>query len=226
MTPEARKTGPWLTALHDHLQALLPQARLAWTALPAAPSLSLWLLDDILGGERLEPEVINALMDAPPYWSFCWASGQVLADWLLAHPEQVAGRTVLDVGSGSGVVAIAAARAGAARVLACDLDPVARTAIALNAAGNDVQLEVLAALPERLDQVDLLLAADILYDRDNLGLLETFRSVPTVILADSRVPDLNPPGYQRMQEATATTWPDLGESTQFNRVRLFRFPEP
>ncbi|WP_281271663.1 class I SAM-dependent methyltransferase [Isoalcanivorax indicus] len=215
-----------MTALHDHLQALLPQARLAWTALPAAPSLSLWLLDDILGGERLEPEVINALMDAPPYWSFCWASGQVLADWLLAHPEQVAGRTVLDVGSGSGVVAIAAARAGAARVLACDLDPVARTAIALNAAGNDVQLEVLAALPERLDQVDLLLAADILYDRDNLGLLETFRSVPTVILADSRVPDLNPPGYQRMQEATATTWPDLGESTQFNRVRLFRFPEP
>lgn len=223
MTPDAGKTGP-LAALHEHLHQLLPQARLAWTPLPQVPRVSLWLLDDILGGQRLEPEVINALMDAPPYWSFCWASGQVLAAWLLAHPEQVAGRTVLDVGSGSGVVAIAAALAGAARVLACDVDPVARTAIALNAAGNGVQLELLPALPSSLAQVDLLLAADILYDRDNLGLLETFRAVPTVILADSRVPDLNPPGYARLEEGTATTWPDLGESSQFNRVRLFRFP--
>lgn len=212
--------------LLQRLQPLLPDARLAWCALPQVPDVSLWLLDDILGGRRLEAEVINALMESPPYWSFCWASGQALAAWLLAHPETVAGRTVLDVGSGSGVVAIAAAKAGASRVFACDLDADARVAVTQNAADNGVSVTCLPELPDCLDGIDVLTAADILYDRDNIGLLETFRGVPLVLLADSRIPDLNPAGYSRMTEVTATTWPDLGESRQFNRVRLFRSPEP
>lgn len=210
-----------LAALHAHLHQLLPRASLVATSLPQVPSLSLWLLKDTLGAEPLAPETINALMDAPPYWSFCWASGQVLAQQILARPERVAGKVVLDVGSGSGVVAIAAARAGAARVLACDLDPVARTAIALNAQQNDVVLEIIADMQDALPAAEVITAADILYDRDNLSLLEMFRAAPTILLADSRIPDLDPPGYRRLGEFTATTWPDLGESQQYNRVRLF-----
>lgn len=78
----------------------------------------------------------------PPYWAFAWAGGQALARYLLDHPETVAGREVLDIGSGSGIVAIAAAKAGASRVVAADIDPFAAAAIALNAPLNGVTITV------------------------------------------------------------------------------------
>lgn len=214
-----------LARLHTHLHSLLPSARLRPQALPQLPSVSLWLMDDLMREQALEPAVINALMDAPPYWSFCWASGQVLGAWLRDHPQWVAGRTVVDVGSGSGVVAIAAAQAGAARVIACDLDPLARVAVSLNAAHNGVTVELSDDLEQCLALADCVTAADILYDRDNLGLLARFRAgarKPAVMLADSRIPDLNPDGYTRLGQQQALTWPDLGESREFNQVRLFQ----
>src|SRR5690348_9337124 len=79
----------------------------------------------------------------PPFWAFAWAGGQALARYLLDHPETVAGREVLDFGSGSGLVAIAAAKAGAARVTAADIDPFAAAAIALNAALNGAPVSVI-----------------------------------------------------------------------------------
>ncbi len=85
--------------------------------------------------------------DAPPFWAFPWAGGQGLARYLLDHPETVAGRAVLDVASGSGLAAIAAAKAGARSVLAGDIDGNALAAIALNAAANAVP----AVLPRRMD---------------------------------------------------------------------------
>ena len=104
--------------LQARLNRLLPNIRLLATPLPLVPELRLWLLDELVD-ERLDQEVANALMEAPPYWSLCWASGQVLARHLLAHPEWVRGKTLVDVGPGSGVVAIAAALAGARRLIAC-----------------------------------------------------------------------------------------------------------
>ena len=77
-----------------------------------------------------------------PFWAFAWAGGQALARYLLDHPEIVAGREVLDIGSGSGIVAIAAAKAGAARVVAAEIDPFAAAAIALNAPLNGVTVTV------------------------------------------------------------------------------------
>lgn len=219
MTAESGKTEP--SGLLAQLHKVLPEASLAPTPLPRIPALRLWLLADILSSRALSPETVNRLMEAPPYWSFCWASGQVLGAWLLAHPEAVAGRTVVDVGSGSGVVALSAALAGAARVMACDLDPYARRAVEENATLNGLRVETCQALDDCLPQADVLTAADILYDRDNLSLLETFRAVPTVWLADSRIPGLNPPGYRRLAVDQATTWPDLGESREYNEVRLF-----
>ena len=209
-------------ALQARLNALLPEIQLCATPLPLVPELSLWLLDRLLADQRLEQEVANALMEAPPYWSLCWASGQVLARHLLTHPEWVKGRCVVDVGPGSGVVAVAAARAGARRVIACDLDPDALAASEANAALNGVSVELSDDLEACLAVADRVTAADILYDRDNLPLLDRFRQAGTpVLLADSRIAGLNPPGYRLLGHWHATTWPDLGEANEFNQVRLF-----
>lgn len=103
-----------------------------------------------------------------PYWAFPWAGGQALARYVLDHPAEVAGRSVLDLASGSGLVAIAAALSGAATVTAVDVDPLAVAAIGLNATANGVT--VTARLADLLDSpapaVDVLLAGDVCYDVD------------------------------------------------------------
>ena len=105
----------------------------------------------------------------PPFWAFAWAGGQALARYLLDHPEAVTGRHVIDVASGSGLVAIAAVLAGAAGVTAYDIDPLAATAITANAEANGVAIpavctDVLSGLPP--DGTDLVLVADAFYERD------------------------------------------------------------
>jgi predicted nicotinamide N-methyase len=102
----------------------------------------------------------------PPYWAFAWAGGQALARYLLDHPETVAGREVLDIGSGSGIVAIAAAKAGASRVVAADIDPFAAAAIALNAPlnGATVTVETRDLLNRGPAGWGVALAGDICYE--------------------------------------------------------------
>jgi len=107
----------------------------------------------------------------PPFWAFAWAGGQALARYLLDHPELVKGRDVIDIASGSGLVAIAAARAGAAAVTAYDIDPLAAAAITVNAGANGVP--VLAVCADVLDtdapaspDSDVILVADAFYERD------------------------------------------------------------
>ncbi|NGO65435.1 methyltransferase [Rhizobium daejeonense] len=103
----------------------------------------------------------------PPFWAFAWAGGQGLARYILDHPETVAGKSVVDFASGSGLVAIAAALAGAKSVLAVDIDPWARTAVRLNAEANGVSVDFSGDdfIGQSLD-IDLLLAGDVFYDRD------------------------------------------------------------
>lgn len=107
----------------------------------------------------------------PPFWAFAWAGGQALARYLLDHPEIVAGREVLDIGSGSGIVGIAAAKAGANSVTGADIDPFAAAAIAMNAALNNVAIAV-----ETRDLLDrgavgwgVALAGDICYEEPMSG---------------------------------------------------------
>lgn len=103
----------------------------------------------------------------PPFWAFAWAGGQGLARYVLDHPETVEGKRVLDFASGSGLVALAAAKAGAAEVLAADIDPWARTAVRLNAALNDVDLAFTDDdLIGRSVDFDVVLAGDVFYDSD------------------------------------------------------------
>ena len=103
----------------------------------------------------------------PPFWAFAWVGGQALARYLLDHPEQVAGQIVLDFGSGSGLVAIAAAKAGAARVLAADIDHFAAAAIAMNATVNEVQVTVTTEklIETAEDRCDVVAAGDVCYEQ-------------------------------------------------------------
>ena len=124
--------------------------------MPLAPEIKLHLADhsvglfDASGGEFRSDE-------PPPFWAFVWAGGQALARYVLDHPETVAGRQVLDLATGSGVAAIAAAVAGAAEVAATDVDPAAVAAAHRNAAANHVTLSVEPAHPQ------VLLAGDVFY---------------------------------------------------------------
>jgi predicted nicotinamide N-methyase len=105
--------------------------------------------------------------DPAPFWAFPWAGGQALARHLLDHPEIVRGRRVFDFAAGGGVVALAAARAGAGHVVAADLDPFCEAAVRLNAGLNGVNVEFRAgdALGEPLPGFQVVLAGDIFYER-------------------------------------------------------------
>ncbi|MDE1991324.1 MAG: methyltransferase [Rhizobiaceae bacterium] len=103
----------------------------------------------------------------PPFWAFAWAGGQGLSRYILDHPGEVAGKTVLDFASGSGLVAIAARLAGASHVLAADIDPWAGTAVRLNAAENATALDFIGEdLIGRMIDAEVVLAGDVFYDRD------------------------------------------------------------
>ena len=133
---------------------------------PQVAEIRLHLADDVLGlWQRAEDEF--GADQPPPFWAFAWPGGQALARYVLDHPGLVAGRRVLDLGSGSGLVAIAAARAGAAAVAASEVDPLAVAAIGLNARANGVP--ALAVTGDVLDgdaaDADVVLAGDVWYSR-------------------------------------------------------------
>lgn len=213
MTPPA--------ALQAALADLLGDARLSIANLPDT-DIRLWLIDAANMDRAFSPEETRRILEEPPYWCFCWASGLVLARWLAERPEWVRGKRVLDFGTGSGVAAIAAAKAGAAEVVACDLDPLALAACRANAELNDVQLSYSGDFFAEADRYDLIIVADVLYDRANLPLLDQFLSRGReALVADSRVRDFKHPLYERLDILDACTWPDLAEPAEFRRVSLY-----
>jgi predicted nicotinamide N-methyase len=133
---------------------------------PHVPELSLHLADEMYALWHRTEEELAALGLPPPYWAFAWAGGQGLARYVLDHPGIVRGRTVLDFACGSGMVGIAAARAGAASVLATDADPYCEAALRLNSAANGVAVDYAPAdLIGRDEGWDVVLAGDVFYDR-------------------------------------------------------------
>ena len=207
--------------LQTGLSRLLGDAQLGIATLPGT-DIQLWLIDPANMSRAFSPEETRRILQDPPYWSFCWASGLVLARWLAERPEWVRGKRVLDFGAGSGVAAIAAAKASAAEVVACDLDPTALASCRLNAALNEVQLGYSQDFFAEADRYDLIIVADVLYDRANLPLLDQFLSRgKEVLVADSRVRDFQHPAYERLAVLDACTWPDLAEPAEFRRVSLY-----
>jgi len=135
---------------------------------PHTPELTLRLADEVTPIWRMTEEALAGIGLPPPFWAFAWAGGQALARYVLDHPELVRGQAVVDFASGSGIVGIAAAKAGAARVLAADIDPFCCAALALNAEANgvvvdDTDADLLDAPPPAWAQV--ILAGDICYEK-------------------------------------------------------------
>src|ERR1043166_788054 len=138
---------------------------------PHVPEISLYVADESVPMWQKTEEELGAIGLPPPYWAFAWAGGQALARHVLDHPDIVAGKRVLDLAAGSGLVAIAAAKAGAAPVIAADIDAFTEPAIALNAEANDVYVEILTQ--DLLDRAaadtpryDVILVGDLFYERD------------------------------------------------------------
>jgi predicted nicotinamide N-methyase len=168
----SRQTG----AVTSPVPATFVRAHTRTTSPPLVPEVTLHVADDVVAlWEAMEDERGRRGPDgaadepmAPPFWAAAWPGGQVLARYVLDAPEVVAGRRVLDLGSGSGLVAIAAARAGAAEVVASEIDEFGVTAIPLNAdlngvSGIRVVGDLLGGPPPA---VDVVLAGDICYDRE------------------------------------------------------------
>jgi predicted nicotinamide N-methyase len=140
-------------------------------AVPLAPEILLHLAEESLPIWQKSEEELGQINVAPPYWAFAWAGGQALARYVL-DTSTVRGRSVLDLGAGSGLAAIAAKKAGAARTLAADIDAFALAAIGLNAEANGVAIEttavdLLAARPAPLASAahDVILVGDLFYER-------------------------------------------------------------
>jgi predicted nicotinamide N-methyase len=154
------------------------EARTTPAPVPFVPELVLHQAADVHG---LWEEARAAFAwDDSPYWAFPWAGGQALARHLLDHPALVRGRRVADFATGSGLVGLAALRAGAAEVLALDRDPLAEAAVALNATANGLALPFRAgdAIGSTLPGVDVLLAGDVFYERGLAeGALRWFRAL-------------------------------------------------
>ncbi|MBM3567870.1 MAG: methyltransferase [Alphaproteobacteria bacterium] len=134
---------------------------------PHAPEIALHLASEATELWHRTEDELDRIGLPPPYWAFAWAGGQALARYVLDHRYLVEGRTVLDVGSGSGLVAIAAMKAGARRAIAAEIDPFAQTAIAMNAQANGVAVEVLAEDPIGRDDAawQSVLAGDMCYEQ-------------------------------------------------------------
>jgi predicted nicotinamide N-methyase len=150
-------------------------------AVPQVAEIRLHLAGDVLGlWQRTEDE--RGTGQPPPFWAFAWPGGQALARYVLDHPDLVAGRRILDLGSGSGLVAIAAAMAGAAAVLASEIDVLAAAAIRLNARANGVPVPTVLGdvLNGDGEGAQVVLAGDVWYSRPLaervLGLIERARA--------------------------------------------------
>jgi predicted nicotinamide N-methyase len=134
---------------------------------PHAPEISLYLADEATELWQKTEDDLGEIGLPPPFWAFAWAGGQALARYILDNPEIVAGKVTLDFASGSGLVAIAAAKAGASVVEACDIDEFSAEAIAINAEANGVDVNIFCGNLIGMDRGwDVVLAGDVSYERD------------------------------------------------------------
>ncbi len=153
-----------MTAIADPAKFI--RENTALVAPPLVPEIRLHLATEVVPLWRKTEEELEAAGIPPPYWAFAWAGGQALARFVLDHPSEVTGHSVLDIGSGSGLVAIAAARAGASHVRASDIDEFALAAMALNARVNNVAIQTTGNdLIESCTSCDVILLGDMCYER-------------------------------------------------------------
>ncbi len=175
-----------MSGIADHRAFIL--ANTVQLACPLVPELTLHLAHEAVPIWHKTEEELGQIGLAPPFWAFAWAGGQALARYILDHPEWILGKSVIDLASGSGLVALAAMKAGAASVLAADIDPFAASAMRLNAELNGVAIKVTSEdlLQAPPPQADFLLVGDLFYEKQLaqrvLGWLEQGRTQGAHIL--------------------------------------------
>lgn len=175
-----------LAELEQKLNRILPNAKLLPQKGLGSHSISLLLLDSQAHSFSLNSQQVGEFWQGLPYWAFAWAAGQGLAEYIIENPKLVAGKRVLDFGCGSGLVGIAAAKAGAASVLCCDTDPLALLACEINARQNNVVIETSNNWLDKIDELDCLLAGDVLYDLTSAGdLARQCSKIPAWIIAET-----------------------------------------
>jgi predicted nicotinamide N-methyase len=198
------------------------------TAPPLVPEVRLWLADEALPIWRKTEDELGAMGLPPPFWAFAWAGGQALARYVLDNPLLVRGKRTLDFASGSGLVAIAAALAGAADTQASDIDAFAVAAIEANAAENRVsiapRLENLIGADEGWDAV---LAADVAYEKDLAEattdwLASLARRGATILIGDPRRAYLPLDRLECLVDYRVPVTREL-EDSEIKRVGVFRF---
>jgi predicted nicotinamide N-methyase len=191
------------------------------------PEISLLVAADVVAlWEAMETE--RGAQSEPPFWAAAWPGGQALARYVLDHPDLVAGRTVLDLGSGSGLVAVAAALAGARSVVASEIDPFGKTAIGVNAELNGVAATI-SVVGDVLDgeppSVAAVLAGDVCYDRAMTERVLPFLDAARAAGAEVRIGDPGRPYLpaDRLEGVSVVEVPDT-EGPLVRRTTVWRLP--
>ena len=220
-------TDTKVAAFNRMLHGRLPGAELGFQAVPECNGLNLLLIQPGFDPRLLSGDQLEKLSDDPPYWIFCWASGRAMARRILAGRLDVRDKVVADFGAGSGVVAIAAKMAGAKRGFACDIDATCRELTQLNAAFNQVDVEVVSSLDEVQCALDLVVASDVLYEAANLRFLDMMLGVcADVLVADSRLKSMPDKRFRYIDRVYTTSFPDYQEALENNEVRFYRSQWP
>jgi predicted nicotinamide N-methyase len=204
------------------------RANTALIAPPLVPEIKLYLATEVVPLWRATEEELEKIGVPPPYWAFAWAGGQALARYVLDHPSLVAGKQVLDIGSGSGLVAVAAAQAGAAHVIAADIDAFACAAMRLNAAANS--LNITATQDDMIGQPgdwDIVLVGDLFYERPLAErLLAWLRSLKsTALLGDPGRTYFPKSGVEKLATYNVQTTRDL-EDREIRETSVYRLVQP
>ena len=198
---------------------------------PHTPEIQLYLADEITPIWRLTEEELGEMGLPPPFWAFAWAGGQALARYLMDHPEETAGKTVVDFASGSGLVAIAAMKAGAKSALAADIDGFCAAAVEANAAVNGVALAFtdINLLDADPPACGLITAGDICYEkplaeRVLAWLAEARANGTRVLIGDPGRTYFPKDGLKKLAEYQIETTRELEDMT-VKRTAVWTFPD-
>jgi len=211
-----------LREVNHRLKSTLPDASIEIVSLPDLPSVRLGLINSDFPTGPLDADTMNAVIRKPAYWAFCWGSGLATASYILKNPQLVSGKKICDLGTGSGIVAIAAKKAGAREVLACDIDPDALKATELNCHINEVEVSLIDNLDEIVEPVSLMFMADVLYDKNNFALIEVaLLRAEELIISDSRINNMADRRFKIFNKMEMLTLPNLGEFDEYKEVTFY-----
>lgn len=202
----------WLAFIH---------ARTSVESPPLLPDIKLHLAHDVSAIWKAVEEACGLNDAPPPYWAFAWPGGQAVARYILDHPDRLRGKRVLDMASGSGLGAFAAAKAGAKHVTAVDIDPIALVAIADNARLNQVDLTIRnrISLDKAPWRTDVVIAGDVCYEQPMAALMIRWLRLCcekgiTVLLADPGRIYLPDAGLRALQTYKIQTSRELEDSDE------------